>query len=315
MIEDLALLALINDRQKFKKEGLLNIFTDFHFDKGCSENVLQNDAIYEKLISFIKNGNSKSDYTKEAIQHNLEAYKWELSKLQNEKIEIIPYYSEIFPKSLLNIKNPPLILYHKGSLFDFSNCIAIVGTRNLSYYGHIMAREIGAYFAEKGFVVVSGFARGVDTEAHMGALSATGKTIAVLPSGVLDIYPKENTKLASEIVKKGALISEISSLERINKTRFIDRNRITSGISKCVVIIETSEVGGTLQQVIIAREQNKRIFVMEPLEKDVDSLKGFKKILSLGGEAFGSPDEILKSLQQENTISVKTSHQSLSLFL
>jgi DNA processing protein len=177
------------------------------------------------------------------------------------------------------------------------------------------SERFNAYFAEKGFVIVSGFARGVDTEAHLGALDNSGKTIAVLPSGVLDIYPKENLKLAEDIIINGALISEISSLERINKTRFIDRNRITSGISKCVVVIESNEDGGTLQQVNIARNQGRRVFVLQPRDTDPDAIRGFNKIISLGGEPFATPDEILKMLIQNTESSTKTFHQNLSLFL
>lgn len=308
MSDYLPLLALINDKIRDKNGDLFRILDQV---KGVNN-------INDIVVTIARFSNSKSIKIENIIDKCFEAYKWEISKLIASDVNIIPYFSDKYPKLLNDINNPPVVIYHRGNLCNFDNCTAIVGSRNLSHYGHKKAHEISNYLAGKGITIVSGLARGVDTEAHLGALDANGRTIAILPSSISNIYPKENSKLVENIIENGAIISEISSLEKIQKTRFIERNRITSGISKCVIVIETSDTGGTMHQVRIAKEQSKKIFVLEPLPGDFDALKGYNKILSFGGIPFISPEEIYAEIGLNNldtNIREKKSNQNLSLFL
>lgn len=115
-------------------------------------------------------------------------------------------------------------------------------------------------FVKAGYTIVSGLASGIDTEAHRGALDAGGKTIAILAGHIDDIYPRSNYSLAQEIMQSGAIISEISAFVKTHKGRFISRNRLTSGISQCVIAVESHGGGGTLRQVTTAQSQGKPVF-------------------------------------------------------
>jgi len=159
--------------------------------------------------------------------------------------------------------------------------------------------EISGIIAENGYKIVSGLARGTDTEAHCGALDVDGKTIAILAGHIDEVYPKENLKLVSDIVKSGAVFSEISTFEKTHKARFIERNRLTSGISECLIVIESNGNGGTLQQINLAVKQGRKVFAMEPLKTDTQATEGFKKFIKLGATPFDSPDVILEFLKNK----------------
>jgi len=298
MNNELAILALINDKHKFKKKELI----DFFFGLSSIENFfinppnnieIQNNHRYSKIskkITSILELYSKTDF---------EAYKNEILRVEHSGIDLITYYSENYPEKLRSISNPPFLLYHKGELMEFTNCVAIVGTRNLSHYGHKRTREISGIIAENGYKIVSGLARGTDTDAHCGALDVGGKTIAILAGHINDVYPKENLKLVSDIVKSGAVFSEISTFEKTHRARFIERNRLTSGISECLIVIESNGSGGTLQQINLAINQGRKVFVMAPLKTDEQVTEGFKKIIRLGATPFDSPDTILEFLKNK----------------
>ncbi len=296
MNNELPFLALINDKQEFKNKELINFLSELtsieDFLAYPSQSIeIRNNPKYsnisEKINSFIKL------YSK----INFEAYKSEIIRIKNSGVNLIPFYSENYPKKLRDIPDPPILIYHKGKLMDFNNCVAIVGTRNLSHYGHKRAREISGIIAKNGYTIVSGLARGTDTEAHCGALDVGGKTIAVLAGNIDDIFPKENLKLASNIMESGAIISEISTMEKTHKGRFIDRNRLTSGISECLIVIESNGSGGTFHQVNWAIEQGRKVFVMKPLDADKQAINGFTEFIKLGAVPFDSPDTIIEFLK------------------
>ena len=298
MNNELAILALINDKHKFKKKELIDFFSGLNSIENFFMNPpdsmeIQNDQRYSKIskkITSMLELYSETDF---------EAYKNEILRVEHSGINLITYYSENYPEKLRDISNSPFLLYHKGELMEFTNCVAIAGTRNLSHYGHQRTREISGIIAENGYKIVSGLARGTDTEAHCGALDVGGKTIAVLAGHIDDVYPKENLKLVSDIVKSGAVFSEISTLEKTHKSRFIERNRLTSGISECLIVIESNGSGGTLQQINLAVKQGRKVFVMEPLKTDKQATEGFKKFIKLGATPFDSPDVILEFLKNK----------------
>ncbi|MGI0015934.1 MAG: DNA-processing protein DprA, partial [Nitrososphaera sp.] len=233
------------------------------------------------------------------------------------------YADPRYPPQLRNIAsvmNPPLLLFHRGTEFGFENCAAVVGTRVCTFHGRSMARRIGKKFGDMGFTVVSGLARGADVEAHMGALeSKSGKTISVL-AWFTPIYPDEHSELAKDIERRGARISENYEKDfgSMTPSKFVERNRITSGLSKFIVIIETGEDGGTVRQAELANRQNKPVFVFNPKENERAG-KGYSAIIEKNnGIPFADLDELLDKIKEgklepERTLSQYSLDRQLTL--
>ncbi len=183
-----------------------------------------------------------------------------------DKKDIVPitYYSDNYPSNLMNIYAPPLVLFCKGNTELLSSPIAIgvVGSRKCSRYGLDVANCFGKDLAESGVTVVSGMARGIDGSAHRGALSVDGNTIAVLASGVDVVYPSDHKDLYRDIVEKGLVISEYLPEESPLSYRFPERNRIISGISNGLLVVEAGEKSGALITLDEAIEQNREIFIV-----------------------------------------------------
>ena len=188
---------------------------------------------------------------------------WELSQQHN--VKIISKENPHYPKCLLQIPNPPALLHVLGNIDAINrDCIAIVGTRKPTEYGITAARKLGTLFAKKGYVVVSGLADGIDTAAHQGALDDNGLTVAVLAHGLDTIYPSKNKELADEILKNnGALVSEYPWGTKTNRSYFIARDRIQSGLSLGVFVVETGVKGGTMHTVKFCREQKRALIVLK----------------------------------------------------
>jgi DNA processing protein len=231
----------------------------------------------------------------------LQDYVAELKTLESKQVKVIRLVDKGYPEMLKTIENPPLVLLYKGVLSDFTNCIAMAGTRNPSLYGRIMARRIAKSLAGKGYTIVSGLARGVDEWAHSGALEAPkGRSIAVL-AWMEPIYPEEHVDLAKDIERRGAILSETfkSPLNKSAPARFVQRNRITSGISRCVVAVESDEEGGTVHQVRIALAQKRKVFALQP-EGNERAKRGFETFINMGATAIKSAKEVLDFLSRES---------------
>jgi DNA processing protein len=177
--------------------------------------------------------------------------------------QLLVYDSEDYPPLLKQIPDPPLVLYVRGDAKFLSQyAVAIVGTRKPSAYGSSVAHRLAHDLAERRLVVVSGMARGIDSAAHRGALEASGKTVAVLGSGLDVIYPRENKRLAEEIVESGAMITEFPLGTGPTPENFPIRNRIISGLSLGVVVVEAAEYSGSLITARLALEQNREVFAV-----------------------------------------------------
>lgn len=214
---------------------------------------------------------------------------------------IIRYVDEKYPKMLKDIKDPPLFILHKGSLLHFDNCVAIAGTRDASYYGRSIARKMSKFLASNGYTIVSGLARGIDEWAHCGALEASGgRTMAVL-AWMSPIYPSEHRQLANDVTKRGAIISELlmNPQDKSGPSKFVQRNRIISGISECVVAIESGDEGGTVHQVRIALDQRKRVFALKPKGNNRKAKRGFKLFMDMGATPIEYSRGFLKRLQRD----------------
>jgi DNA processing protein len=171
----------------------------------------------------------------------------------------------VYPSSLREIYDPPIVIYVKGSWSVCLDqpCIAVVGSRRCSTYGQNAALMIARDLAQRGVTVVSGFARGIDASAHRGALEAGGRTVAVLGTGIDEYYPRDHKKLASEILAKGgAIVSQFPLGTPPVSENFPYRNRIISGLSLGVLVVEASENSGSLITARLAIEQNREVFAV-----------------------------------------------------
>ena len=181
------------------------------------------------------------------------------------KVIKINMNSKYYPERLRNVNDAPKELYCLGNLelLNYKNNIAMIGSRNCSSYGERAAKDFAYNLAKEDICIVSGLAKGIDSFSHIGALNARGKTIAVLGSGLDNIYPKENIKLVEEIINNnGLVISEYPLGTKPLKYHFPARNRIISGLSDSVLVVEARKNSGTNITVDFALEQGKDVFVI-----------------------------------------------------
>jgi DNA processing protein len=185
--------------------------------------------------------------------------------LQRSGIEVVGCLDPLYPKQLRYLEDFPVLLYVKGnvSLLGNPDRLAIVGTREPSQYGKKVARRLGAYFAEKGFTVVSGLAKGCDTEAHWGCIEAGGKTVAVLAHGLDMVYPEENADLAKAIIAKGGcLVSEYIPPDQPSPQTIIERDRIQAALAKGVIVVESETHSGAMHTARFALQLVRKLGCM-----------------------------------------------------
>ncbi len=209
-------------------------------------------------------------------------------------ISIITPEDTLYPERLLNIADPPAVLYVKGSRFDFNNIptVAIVGPRKISDYGARCAYVIAETLASCGFCVVSGGALGGDSAAHKGAIDSDGYTVGVLGAGIESDYLKANKDLRDDIIDHGCLISECPPFEGVSKGTFPRRNRIMSGLSNGVVVIEGRVKSGTLITAKHACDQNRDVFVI-PGSPSLPQYEGSNRLISDGAKILLSINDII----------------------
>jgi DNA processing protein len=226
----------------------------------------------------------------------------ELCELPNIGARLVKWTDADYPPNLRQIADPPPFLFVRGSAaLTETNCIAIVGARAASDIGRRMAQRLGLELAAKGFTVVSGLARGIDGEAHQGALDAHGKTIAVLGCGVDVIYPAEHRKLAEAILESGgALISELPIGTQPLAENFPTRNRILSGLCLGVVIVEAAEKSGSLITARMALEQDRQVFAVpgSPLS---GKTRGSNRLLKEGAKLIECVEDVIEELDPQMT--------------
>jgi DNA processing protein len=220
----------------------------------------------------------------------------EIERAQKEGVQIITFDSPQFPAHLRAIPDTPILLYVKGDVGSLSNvCIGVVGTRRPSHYGITQAEKIARELATVGLTVVSGLALGIDTAAHSGALSAGGKTIAVLPTGMDSIYPPENKKLAQKIISSGALVSEFPFDTPVKREFFPRRNRIIAGLSRGLVVIEAPFGSGALISAQFAADYGREVFAL-PGRADSHLSRGCHKLIKDGAKLIENVDDILSEI-------------------
>ncbi len=234
--------------------------------------------------------------TENILGFKMETAEEELRLAEKHGFEILPQNDSRYPVLLKQIPDPPLLLYVWGTLKEIDLlAVAIVGTRLCSPYGMIQAARFAAGIVSAGFTVVSGLAKGIDTAAHQGALRAKGRTIAVLGSGLLDVYPVENRKLAEKIASSGAVVSELPLRMRPDRQNFPKRNRIISGLSRAVLVVEAGNRSGALITASLALEQGREVFAL-PGPVDQEMSLGANNLLKEGAQIATAPEDILMAL-------------------
>lgn len=215
-----------------------------------------------------------------------------------DDIKEISINDKNYPKLLKEIKDAPEVLYYRGEIFSGENCFAIVGTRLCSSYGKQVALEIAGDLSEAGLTIVSGLAPGIDTFAHQAVIERNKRTVAVLGTGLDEksIYPKENIKLAEKILENGGcLISEYPQGIHGSKMTFPQRNRIISGLSLGVLVVEAKQKSGALITADFAFKQKRRVFAV-PGPIYSSNSRGCHSLIKKGVKLMESANDILKEL-------------------
>ena len=221
----------------------------------------------------------------------------EIDKAADAGARIITPLDDEYPEALKAIHDPPLALYIRGRFLPAdSKALAIVGSRSTSHYGLSTADRLAYQLGQTGFTVVSGLARGTDTAAHTGALKSKGRTIAVLGGAIDCLYPPENAGLAGRIAKQGAVVSEYPMGRQADRMTFPYRNRIISGLSMGVLLIESDIKGGSMHTTEAATEQGRTVFAL-PGRIDTPGARGSHFLIKNGAKLVESIDDILEEYE------------------
>lgn len=226
------------------------------------------------------------------ISKNEEILNYHIKYMKENNIKIININEREYPQALKEIYDPPISLYVKGNIEKLNNKnIGIVGCRECTTYGKKSAEYFAYNLSKQNINIVSGLAKGIDSYAHLGSLN-TGNTIAVLGNGLDIIYPKENLELANEIIKRGGtIISEYPCGTKPDKMKFPARNRIISGISSGIIVIEAKEKSGTLITVDFALEQGRDVFVVPGNINSINSV-GTNDLIKQGARLVTTYEDI-----------------------
>jgi DNA processing protein len=220
----------------------------------------------------------------------------EMEKLERYRIKVLVYEDPLYPARLKEIYDYPPVLYVRGNLpVQDESCLAIVGTRRPTIYGRQVTEEIVADLARSKITIVSGLARGIDSVAHRAAMDAGGKTIAVFASGLDIVYPGENAKLAQAIMEHGAVLSEHPLGAKPKPENFPLRNRIMSGLSLGVLVVEAGERSGALITAHQAVEQNREVFAI-PGSILSPASQGTNRLIQEGAKLVRNYTDILQEL-------------------
>ncbi|HZZ20771.1 MAG TPA: DNA-processing protein DprA [Opitutaceae bacterium] len=220
----------------------------------------------------------------------------EEAKMAKSGVSFIGRGEAKYPSLLAEIPDPPIGLYCKGPYVISNPCVAIVGSRRATNYGMGVAKALGTELGRLGYCVVSGLARGIDTAAHEGALSASGRTIAVLGTGIDIIHPPENLGLYRSIAESGAILSEFPFGRALDKDSFAMRSRVVSGLCEAVVVVESDLYGGAMAAARASGEQGRLLFAV-PGRIDQSTSAGTNQLIRDGATLLTRVDDILQELQ------------------
>ena len=208
-------------------------------------------------------------------------------------VKLVDFTDEKYPFPLRHIFNPPPVLYVKGKLPESKCFLAMVGSRKATSYGLVVARDFAKALADKGIIIVSGGAYGIDTASHQGALESSGSTIAVIGSGFDNIYPASNTKMFRQIQERGAVITEFSPDIEPFSHHFPLRNRIIAGICSGILVVEAAQKSGAIITARIASEEGRDVYAI-PGDITAGNSKGTNSLIQDGAKLISSPEDILE---------------------
>jgi DNA processing protein len=222
----------------------------------------------------------------------------ELDKLESHGGWLLTHTHHSYPKALLQLHNAPVLLEAVGTLTDADHhAISVVGSRHCSFYGVETTKRLSFRLAAAGLTIVSGLARGIDTAAHQAAIAAKGRTIAVIGSGIGQLYPPENQALAQRITQQGAILSEFPFDSPPNPQTFPYRNRIVAGWSMDLLVVEAGEKSGALITANLATDQGRQVYAV-PGPIDRDSSAGANRLIQRGAKLVTCAEDILDELQE-----------------
>lgn len=264
------LLEIYDSPEKIYKASKISLESTGVLRKGIAEEIdkSKNDSLIKRYEDYM-------------IKHN---------------ISVINIEDKAYPKLLKEIHDPPITIFAKGNvnlLNDFS--ISIVGCRDATNYGLLMSKKLAYDIAMKNIVIVSGLAKGIDASAHMGALAAKGKTIAVLGCGVDIPYPKQNVELYKEILKENLIISEYLVGTKPEAGNFPARNRIISGLSQGVIVVEARENSGSIITVDFALEQGRNVYAV-PGNINSQNSFGTNELIKQGATLITNSQDVLEDM-------------------
>jgi len=221
----------------------------------------------------------------------------EIKNIKKFNVKVVTFEEKDYPPNLKILYDPPLVLYIRGEIREEDRLgIGIVGARYGSLYGLTIAEKFAKQLSAREFTIISGLARGIDSASHRGALKAGGRTIGVLGSGVDVIYPPENKKLADEIIGSGAIISEFPMGTIPDSANFPKRNRIISGLSLGVVVVEAAKRSGSLITALFALEQGRLVFAV-PGRADSAKSEGTHNLIKEGAILVQGVEDIIKEIE------------------
>lgn len=266
-------------------QALLNFFGDPQIAWGAPTEALREAGLSAKVIENVVELRSSIDLD----------LVWE--QLEAKGITVLIQTDENYPRRLQELDQPPPVIYMLGELTSEDEwAVAVVGTRRVTAYGRQVAEDIAGTLARNGISVISGLARGVDSISHQAALHAGGRTIAVLGCGLDRIYPPENRRLAEQITAHGALISDYPPGTPPEASNFPPRNRLISGLSLAVVIVEAGQTSGALITAAFAADQGREVFAV-PGNINSPGSKGTNRLIRDGAQPLLHPEQILEELE------------------
>lgn len=217
-------------------------------------------------------------------------------RIQSLGVSVLTWEDEAYPRRLKEIDQPPPVIYLRGSLLPEDEwAVAIVGTRKVTAYGRQVAEEVATSLAHSGVTIVSGLARGVDSIAHQAAINVGGRTLAVLGNGIDLVYPPENRRLAAQIMEHGALVSDYALGTQPDGSNFPPRNRIISGLSLAVIVVEAGQTSGALITASFAAEQGRDVFAV-PGNIHAPQSQGTNRLIRDGAQPLLNPQDVLEAL-------------------
>lgn len=258
------------------------------------------EQLYEKIVKSEKERYFSNIRAQKIVQEIIKSrantdLEFLENKVKKENVFVITFLDELYPKELLNIYDYPIVLYVKGNKNILNKrMISIVGCRECTVYGSKVAEKLSELLAERNFVIISGMAKGIDSYAHIGCIKQNRATIAVLGSGINVIYPKENEKLYKKILEtNGTIISEYFIDVSPSKEKFPMRNRIVSGMSSGIVVVEAKKRSGSLITAHLGLEQGKEIFAI-PGNITNENSEGTNELIRDGAKMVLKLEDILE---------------------